>query len=124
MVTLPDVQQLLSFEGSLAGTAAPAPGRQRPVHQHHDADARRLRRPWVASKPVLGMATYNASFAALPSDALIMKGIQPAKPSPPPSPFVKKAGPSPRLAPREQRHLDSRLGRCTWDTRPDLGRPA
>lgn len=107
VVMLSDVQQLLvCFDEVLARHGHALLLADNTHFTSIDADARRLGALWVADKPVLGMATYNAGFAARTLLTLIMKGINLLNPRPLPFVFVKTE-PEARtwLAEQRQRHL-------------------
>lgn len=107
VVTLSDVQQLLAcFEEVLGRHGHALLLADNAQFTSIDADARRLGARWVANKPVLGLATYNAGFAARTLLSLVMKGINLLNPSPLPFAFVKSE-PEARawLAEQRQRHL-------------------
>lgn len=107
VVTLPDVQLLLAcFEEVIIRHGRALLLADNAQFTSIDADARRLGALWVAGKPVLGMATYNASFASRTLVSLIIKGINLLNPSPLPFIFVKSE-PEARawLAEQRQRYL-------------------
>ncbi len=107
VVTLSDVKQLIvCFEEVLSRHGRALLLADNAQFTSIDADARRLGALWAAGKPVLGLATYNAGFAARTLLSLVMKGINLLNPNPLPFVFVKSESEARAwLAEQRQRHL-------------------